>query len=84
MSLYTTNSLTLISIDLVRSGRSRLVAAGGVLAVLMRTELESRIGAYGGERSSACLLVSKLMVRGIKKSMFMTAMVSMRMHAMYL
>jgi hypothetical protein len=61
-----------------------LVAAGGVLAVLMRTELESQIGAYGGERSVACLLVSKLMERGIEMSVFMAATVAMRMLAIYL
>jgi hypothetical protein len=48
-----------------------LVAAGGVLAVLMRTELGSQIGAYWGERSYACLLVSKLMEREIELSVFM-------------
>jgi hypothetical protein len=47
-----------------------LVAAGGVLAVLMRMELASQIGAYGGERSTSCLLVSKLTERGIELSVF--------------
>ena len=61
-----------------------MVDAGGVLAVLMRTELGSQIGAYGGERSAACLLVSKLMERGIELSVFMAATAGMRMHAMYL
>jgi hypothetical protein len=37
-----------------------------------------------GERSAACLLVSKLMERGIELSMFMAATTTMRMHAMYL
>jgi hypothetical protein len=62
---------------------SRLVAAGGVLAVLMRTELGSQISAYGGERSTACLLVSKLMERRIELSMFTVVTADMRMHAMY-
>jgi hypothetical protein len=61
-----------------------LVDAGGVLAVLMRTELESRIDAYGGERLTTCLPVSKLMERGIELSVFMAATTAMRMHAMYL
>jgi hypothetical protein len=61
-----------------------LVAAGGVLAVLMRTELGSQIDAYWGERSDACLLVSKLMERGIELSVFMVATAAMRMHATYL
>jgi hypothetical protein len=50
----------------------------------MRTELGSEIGVYGGERSAACLLVYKLMERGIEVSMFMAATAGMRMHAMYL
>jgi hypothetical protein len=50
----------------------------------MRTELGSQIGAYGGERSTACLLVSKLTEWGIELSMFMAATTAMRMHAMYL
>jgi hypothetical protein len=61
-----------------------LVAAGGVLAVLMHTELGSQIGAYGDERSAPCLLVSNLMERGIELSVFMAATTAMRMHAMYL
>jgi hypothetical protein len=60
-----------------------LVATGGVLAVLMRTDLGSQIGAYGGDRSASWLLVSKLMERGIELSVFMAA-ATMRMHAMYL
>jgi hypothetical protein len=58
-----------------------LVAAGGMLAVLMRTELGSQIGVYGGERSAACLLVSKLMERGIELSVFMAATTVVRTHA---
>ena len=58
-----------------------MVAAGGVLAVLMRTEFGSQIGAYG---VSDRLLASKLMEKGIELSMFMAATTVMRMHAMYL
>jgi hypothetical protein len=72
------------SIHLLRPVRYRLVATGAVLAVLMRTELVSQIGAYGGERSTACLLVSKLMEWGIELSVFMAVTMAMRMHAMYL
>jgi hypothetical protein len=61
-----------------------LVAVGGVPAILMRTELGSQIGAYGGERAAACLLVSKLMERGIELSVFMAVTAAIRMHVMYL
>jgi hypothetical protein len=61
-----------------------LVVVDGVLAILMRTELGSQIGAYGGERAAACLLVSKLMERGIEMSVFMAVTAAMRMHVMYL
>ncbi len=61
-----------------------MVAAGGVLAVLMRMELASQTDEYGGERSAACLLVSKLMEWGIELSVFMAVTTAMRMHAMYL
>jgi hypothetical protein len=82
--LYPLNPGVTRSIDLLRPGRSRLVAVGGVLAVLMQTELGSQIGVYGGEQSVACLLVSKLMEPGIGSSVFMAATTAMGMHAMYL
>jgi hypothetical protein len=47
-------------------------------------ELGSQISAYGGERSTACLLISKLMEWGIELSVFMAATAAIRMHAMYL
>ncbi|CAD6263446.1 unnamed protein product [Miscanthus lutarioriparius] len=57
-------------------------AAGGLLAVLMRAGIGIQIGACGGERSAACLLVSELMDREIALPVF--AAVAMRMHAMCL
>jgi hypothetical protein len=50
----------------------------------MQTEHGSQIRACGGEQSAACLLVSKLMERGIELSVFMAATAAMRMHAMCL